>query len=166
MTTPAEPVADTAKICDLLGITPKDTTDLKKIGALTAAAGRGRWLLKSSVQNYTAHLRRLVDLKANDAATLNKELVAKKIIKTEAEGELAKLRVETEKGLLINAAEVRQSGLRIGSILTARLEILVVEAAASLSGLEERQLQQGLRRKTQEIIRDIKRDLSAVDKNA
>ena len=60
MNAPAEPVADTAKLCELIGINPKECGERQKIGAILPAAGRGRWLLRSSVQAYTSHLRRLV----------------------------------------------------------------------------------------------------------
>jgi hypothetical protein len=160
-TSTAEPVADTAKICDLLGLSPKEVGELKKVGALIPAAGRGRWLLKSSVQAYTAHLRRLIELRANDAATLNKELLAKKIIKTAAEGELAQLKLEAEKGNMVNAREVYEDGLRIGQIFTARIESFVGEASGACAGLDERALQRELHRRTQDVLRDIKQKLKA-----
>ena len=160
-TASTEPIAETAKLCDLLGITPKDTTELKKIGALAPAAGRGRWLLRSSVQGYTAHLRRLIDLKANDAASLNKELIAKKIIKTAAEGALAELRLAAEKGDLVSRREVYEEGVKIGQILTARIESFVGEASGACAGLDERSLQRELHRRTQDVLRDIKQKLKA-----
>ena len=163
-TSPAEPIAETVKLCDLLGITPKDTSELKKIGALAPAAGRGRWLLKASIQAYTAHLRRLNDLKANDAATLHKDLIAKKIIKTAAEGALAELRLEQEKGNLVSARQVFEDGLRIGQIFTARIESFVAEAAGACAGLDERSLQRELHRRTQDVLGDVKEQLRKVDK--
>jgi hypothetical protein len=163
-TASTEPVVETAKLCDLLGITPKNTTELKKIGALAPAAGRGRWLLRSSVQAYTAHLRRMIELRASDAATLAKELLAKKIIKTGAEGALAELRLEEEKGNLVNAREVYEDGLRIGQILTAKIESFVAEASGACAGLNERDLQRELYRRTQDVLRSIKEQLSKVDK--
>ena len=110
---PAEPVCDTPKLCELIGITPKESTELKKIGAILPAAGRGRWLLRSSVQAYTSHLRRLIELKSSDAACLNKELLAKKIIKTAAEGSLAEIRLEIERKNQISARQVFEDGVRI-----------------------------------------------------
>ena len=157
-----EPVADTAKICDLLGLCPKETAELKKVGALIPAAGRGRWLLRSSVQAYAAHLRRLNDLKANDAATLNKDLIAKKIIKTGAEGALAELRLEEEKGNLVSARQVFEDGLRIGQIFTARIESFVAEASGACAGLDERSLQRELHRRTQDVLGDVKEQLQRV----
>jgi hypothetical protein len=161
MTNSAEPIIETPKLCDLLGISPKETAELKKVGALIPAAGRGRWLLKSSVQAYTSHLRRMIDLKANDAATLNKELLAKKIVKTAAEGALAELRLAAEKGDLVSAREVYEDGLRIGQILTARIESFVGEASGACAGLDERALQRELHRRTQDVLRDIKQKLKA-----
>ena len=161
-TSTGEPVVETAKLCELLGITPKDTSELKKIGALAPAAGRGRWLLRSSVQAYTCHLRRLIELRANDAATLNKELLAKKIVKTAAEGELAQLKLEAEKGNLVNARQVYEDGLRIGQIFTARIESFVGEASGACAGLDERALQRELHRRTQDVLRDVKEQLQRV----
>jgi len=155
-----QPVADTAKICDLLGILPKETTELKKCGALMPAAGRGRWLLKSSVQSYTSHLRRLVDLKANDSAALNKELTSKKIVKTDAEGKLAELKLQTEKKLLISAQAVREDGLRIGAMLTARLQSMAADVATACAGLGEAQLHGELRKRINSILTDIKGELT------
>ena len=153
---PAEPVCDTPKICDLLGISPKECTELKKIGAILPAAGRGRWLLRSSVKAYTSHLRRLVELKSSDAATLNKELIAKKIVKTGAEGALAEIRLELERRNTINARQVYEDGLRIGQILTARIDSFVGEAAGSCAGLDERNLQRELHGRTQMLLREFK----------
>ena len=161
-TSTAEPVVETAKLCELLGITPKDTSELKKIGALAPAAGRGRWLLRSSVKSYVEHLRRLIELRANDAATLNKDLIAKKIIKTGAEGALAELRLEAEKGNLVSARQVFEDGLRIGQILTAKIESFVAEASGACAGLDERALQRELHRRTQDVLRDVKEQLQRV----
>lgn len=161
-TSNAEPVADSGKICELLGVSPKALGELKKIGALKAAAGRGRWLLRSSVKSYVEHLRRLIELRANDAASLNKELIAKKIIKTAAEGALAELRLAAEKGDLVSAREVYEDGLRIGQIFTARIESFVGEASGACAGLDERALQRELHRRTQDVLRDVKEQLQRV----
>jgi hypothetical protein len=158
----AEPVAETAKLCDLLGITPKETTELKKVGAILPAAGRGRWLLRSSVQAYTAHLRRLVELKSNDAASLNKELLAKKIIKTAAEGSLAEIKLEIERKNQISARQVFEDGVRIGQILTARVEGFVAEAAGACAGLDERSLQRELHSRTQMLLEEFKTAVAGV----
>lgn len=159
---PAEPVADTPKLCELLGITPKDCTELKKIGAILPAAGRGRWLLRSSVQNYTSHLRRLIELKSNDAASLNKELIAKKIVKTGAEGELAQIRLEIERKNQISARQVFEDGVRIGQILTAKIEGLVAEASGACAGLDERNLQRELHSRTQMLLEEFKNAVAGV----
>jgi len=153
---PAEPVCDTPKICDLLGISPKECTELKKVGAILPAAGRGRWLLRSSVQTYASHLRRLVELKSSDAATLNKELTAKKIIKVAAEGSLAEIRLEIERKNQISARQVYEDGVRIGQILTARIEAFVSEASGACAGLDERNLQRELHGRTQMLLREFK----------
>jgi hypothetical protein len=162
MTNSAEPIIETPKLCDLLGISPKETAELKKVGALIPAAGRGRWLLRSSVKSYVEHLRRLIELRANDAATLNKDLIAKKIIKTGAEGALAELRLEAEKGNLVSARQVFEDGLRIGQILTAKIESFVAEASGACAGLDERALQRELHRRTQDVLRDVKEQLQRV----
>jgi hypothetical protein len=159
MTPAPEPVADTTKLCDLLGINPRETPELKKCGALMPAAGRGRWLLKSSVQNYCAHLRRLVDLKANDAASLNKELTAKKILKTDMEGQLAELRLEQEKKQLISTQSVKEEGLKIGTKLTAKMQALINDAAGTLAGLDERSVHRELSKKINGILEEFKIDL-------
>jgi hypothetical protein len=155
-----EPVADTAKICDLLGINPRETPELKKCGALMPAAGRGRWLLKTSVQNYCAHLRRLVDLKNSDAASLNKELTSKKILKTDMEGKLAELRLEQEKKQLISAQSVKEEGLRIGAMLTAKLQSMGADVATACAGLGEAQLHAELRKRINLILTTIKSELT------
>jgi hypothetical protein len=157
-----EPVCDTGKLCELLGITPKECTELKKIGAILPAAGRGRWLLRSSVQAYTSHLRRLVELKASDAASLNKELIAKKIVKVAAEGSLAEIRLEIERKNQISARQVFEDGVRIGQILTARIEGFVAEAAGSCAGLDERSLQRELHGRTQMLLEDFKTAVAGV----
>ena len=162
MTAPAEPVCDTPKICDLLGINPKECTELKKIGAILPAEGRGRWLLRSSVQAYTSHLRRLVELKCNDAASLNKELIAKKIIKTGAEGSLAEIRLEIERKDSISARQVFEDGVRIGQILTARIEAFVSEASGACAGLDERKLQRELHGRTQLLLEEFRTAVAGV----
>jgi hypothetical protein len=163
MSNAAEPIVETPKLIELLGITAKDTTELKKIGALVPAAGRGRWRLRSSVQSYCCHLRRLVELKASDAATLNRELTAKKICKTDAEGQLAQLRLEIEKGRYVEAAAVFEEGVRIGSVLTAQLHALAHEAAGSCAGLAERDLHKALRGRIERVLSEFKKSLAAVD---
>ena len=162
MTAPAEPVCDTAKLCELIGISPKDCTELKKIGAILPSTGRGRWLLRSSVQSYTSHLRRLVELKSNDAASLNKELTAKKILKTGAEASLAEIRLAIERGNQISARQVFEDGVRIGQILTARIEGFVAEAAGSCAGLDERSLQRELHNRTQMLLEEFKTAVAGV----
>jgi len=162
MNAPAEPVCDTPKICELLGITPKETTELKKIGAILPAAGRGRWLLRSSVKSYASHLRRLVELKSTDAASLNKELTAKKIIKVAAEGSLAEIRLEIERKDSISARQVFEDGVRIGQILTARIEAFVSEAAGSCAGLDERKLQRELHGRTQLLLEEFRTAVAGV----
>ena len=151
-----EPVCDTPKLCEIIGINPKETTELKKIGAILPAAGRGRWLLRSSVQAYTSHLRRLVELKCSDAASLNKELIARKIVKTGAEGELAQIRLEIERKNQISARQVFEDGVRIGQILTARIEGFVAEASGACAGLDERNLQRELHGRTQMLLEEFK----------
>ena len=157
-----EPVCETSKLCELLGITPKETTELKKGGAILPAAGRGRWLLRSSVQSYTSHLRRLVELKSSDAASLNKELTAKKILKTAAEGSLAEIRLAIERGNQISARQVFEDGVRIGQILTARVEGFVAEAAGACAGLDERNLQRELHGRTQMLLQEFKTAVAGV----
>ena len=151
-----EPVCDTPKLCEIIGINPKETTELKKIGAILPAAGRGRWLLRSSVQAYTSHLRRLIELKSNDAASLNKELTAKKILKTAAEASLAEIRLEIERKKSISARQVFEDGVRIGQILTARIEGFVAEASGACAGLDERNLQRELHGRTQMLLKEFK----------
>jgi hypothetical protein len=104
----------------------------------------------------------MIELQANDAATLNKELLAKKIIKTAAEGALAELRLAAEKGDLVSARQVYEDGLRIGQILTARIESFVGEASGACAGLDERALQRELHRRTQDVLRNVKEQLQRV----
>ena len=157
-----EPVCDTPKLCEIIGINPKETTELKKIGAILPAAGRGRWLLRSSVQAYTSHLRRLIELNSSDAASLNKELIAKKIIKTAAEGSLAEIRLEIERKNQISARQVYEDGVRIGQILTARIEGFVAEASGACAGLDERNLQRELHGRTQMLLEEFKSAVAGV----
>lgn len=56
-------------------------------------------------------------------------------------------------------AKVRESGIRIGAIFTAKLAALVNDCSGSLAGLNEMDLRKKLHDRTQQILREIREEL-------
>jgi hypothetical protein len=56
-------------------------------------------------------------------------------------------------------AKVRESGIRIGAIFSAKLAALVNDASGALAGLGESELRKKLQERTQQILSEIRDEL-------
>jgi predicted transcriptional regulator len=62
----------------------------------------------------------------------------------------------------VRKAEVRESGIRIGAIFSAKLAALVNDASGALAGLGEAELRKKLHERTQGILAEIREELEKV----
>jgi len=60
----------------------------------------------------------------------------------------------------VRKSEVRESGIRIGAIFTAKLAALVNDASGALAGLDEVTLRKKLHERTQQILSEIKDEIA------
>ena len=58
--------------------------------------------------------------------------------------------------------EVKESGIRVGSIFTAKLNALVNDASGALAGLDEPSLKKKLHERVQGILAEIQTELAKV----
>jgi hypothetical protein len=59
-------------------------------------------------------------------------------------------------------AKMRESGIRIGAIFSAKLAALVNDASGALAGLDEATLRKKLHERTQQILAEIKQEIEKV----
>lgn len=87
------------------------------------------------------------------------------------EARLRKILLECERIELTNAiskseyveiGSVRETGIRIGAIFSAKLAALVNDASGALAGLDEATLRKKLHERTQQILAEIKQELEKV----
>jgi hypothetical protein len=87
------------------------------------------------------------------------------------EARLRKILLECERIELTNAiskseyvaiASVRETGIRIGAIFSAKLAALVNDASGALAGLDEATLRKKLHERTQQILAEIKQEIEKV----
>jgi predicted XRE-type DNA-binding protein len=82
--------------------------------------------------------------------------------KTLLECERIELALAIDRGEYSKNTEVKESGIRIGSIFTAKLNALVNDASGSLAGLDEPSLKKKLHERVQAILAEIKTELEKV----
>jgi hypothetical protein len=87
------------------------------------------------------------------------------------EARLRKILLECERIELTNAiskseyvaiGSVRETGIRIGAIFSAKLAALVNDASGALAGLDEATLRKKLHERTQQILAEIKQEIEKV----
>lgn len=133
--------------------------ELRSQGVVVATR-RGRLNGTESVRNYLRHLRKESEQKAGSAERLS--LVQERTLKVRADRELAEVKLAKERGELVSAVSVRESGLKIGALLTARLGQMVADAAGALAGLSEQELHTRLSDRVNAALIGFKDDLSKV----
>jgi len=82
--------------------------------------------------------------------------------KTLLECERIELALAVDRGEYSKNTEVKESGIRIGSIFTAKLSALVNDASGALAGLDEANLKKKLHERVQAILAEIKTELEKV----
>jgi hypothetical protein len=88
-------------------------------------------------------------------ATLNEARLEKTLL----ESERIRVRLQQDRGELVDIASVRESGIRIGAIFSAKLAALVNDASGALAGLGEAELRKKLHERTQQILSEIRDEL-------
>ena len=101
-------------------------------------------------------------LSANNAnhapATLNDARLQKLVL----ESERLRIKLAQDKGELVEIAKVKESGIRVGAIFSAKLAALVNDASGALAGLGESELRKKLHERTQGILAEIREELEKV----
>lgn len=88
-------------------------------------------------------------------ATLNEARLEKTLL----ESERIRVRLQHDRGELVEIAAVRETGIRIGAIFSAKLAALVNDASGALAGLDEPTLRKKLHERTQQILAEIKQEI-------
>jgi len=78
------------------------------------------------------------------------------------ESERLRIKIAQDKGELVDIAKVKESGIRIGAIFSAKLAALVNDASGALAGLGEVELRKKLHERTQAILAEIRDELEKV----
>ena len=91
-------------------------------------------------------------------ATLNDARLQKLVL----ESERLRIKLAQDKGELVEIAKVKESGIRIGAIFSAKLAALVNDASGALAGLGEAELRKKLHERTQGILAEIREELEKV----
>jgi len=85
-----------------------------------------------------------------------------KLRKTLLECEKIEFALSVDRGEYIKNAVVREAGIRIGAIFSAKLAALVNDASGALAGLDEASLRKKLHERTQAILAEIRTELEKV----
>ena len=91
-------------------------------------------------------------------ATLNDARLQKLVL----ESERLRIKLAQDKGELVEIAKVKESGIRIGAIFSAKLAALVNDSSGALAGLGEAELRKKLHERTQGILAEIREELEKV----
>jgi len=85
-----------------------------------------------------------------------------KLRKTLLECEKIEFALSIDRGEYIKNSIVREAGIRIGAIFSAKLAALVNDASGALAGLDEASLRKKLHERTQAILAEIRNELEKV----
>jgi len=131
-----------AELADLWGMTQPNIHKMVKQG-----------MPMDSVESATAWRKKF--LEERTPADYNEARTKKALLECEKlEMQLAILKGDYEP-----KAQVREDGIRIGAIFTAKLAALVNDASGALAGLDEVTLRKKLHERTQQILSEIKYEL-------
>jgi len=92
-------------------------------------------------------------------ATLTEARLQKTILETER----IRLKIQADRGELVSKAEIEEDGVRVGTILCAKLAALVNDCSGILAGLGEAEIRTRLHERTQQMLSEIKAELQAVN---
>ena len=85
-----------------------------------------------------------------------------KLRKTLLECEKIEFALSVDRGEYIKNSIVREAGIRIGAIFSAKLAALVNDASGALAGLDESTLRKKLHERTQAILAEIRNEMEKV----
>jgi hypothetical protein len=91
----------------------------------------------------------------NAPASLNDARLQKLVL----ESERLRLKIAQDRGELVEVTAVKEAGIRIGAIFSAKLAALVNDASGALAGLGEAELRKKLHERTQQILSEIRDEL-------
>jgi hypothetical protein len=133
-----------AELSELWGMTQQNVAKLVKQG-----------MPMDSIESATAWRKQFLEERA-PPASYQEARTKKALLECEKlEMQLAILREDYEP-----KAQVREDGIRIGAIFTAKLAALVNDASGALAGLDEVTLRKKLHERTQQILSEIKDEIS------
>ncbi len=85
-----------------------------------------------------------------------------KLRKTLLECEKIEFALSIDRDEYVKRTEIREAGIRIGAIFSAKLAALVNDASGALAGLDEASLRKKLHERTQAILAEIRNELEKV----
>ena len=85
-----------------------------------------------------------------------------KLRKTLLECEKIEFSLSVDRDEYVKRTEIREAGIRIGAIFSAKLAALVNDASGALAGLDEASLRKKLHERTQAILAEIRNELEKV----
>jgi hypothetical protein len=138
-----------AAIARAWGVSRAAVTKWKQLGCpMDSLESASKWRDDYLAANNTQHA----------PATLNDARLQKLVL----ESERLRIKLAQDKGELVEIAKVKESGIRIGAIFSAKLAALVNDASGALAGLGEAELRKKLHERTQGILAEIRDELEKV----
>jgi hypothetical protein len=138
-----------AAIARAWGVSRAAVTKWKQLGCpMDSLESASKWRDDYLAANNTQHA----------PATLNDARLQKLVL----ESERLRIKLAQDKGELVEIAKVKESGIRIGAIFSAKLAALVNDASGALAGLGEAELRKKLHERTQGILAEIREELEKV----
>lgn len=118
-------------VAGLFGLTPRRIQQLAKEGVLPKAE-RGRYNLAACVRSYVAHLQaKLQEAQNRQVGERSAGLAEDKALKVRAERELAELRVQRERSMVVPVADVAADREREYAAFSATLDAIPSREAAT-----------------------------------
>jgi hypothetical protein len=138
-----------AAIARAWGVSRAAVTKWKQLGCpMDSLESASKWRDDYLAANNTQHA----------PATLNDARLQKLVL----ESERLRIKLAQDKGELAEIAKVKESGIRVGAIFSAKLAALVNDASGALAGLGEAELRKKLHERTQGILAEIREELEKV----
>lgn len=104
--------------------------------------------------------KRLIQAQHRGPASINPDLAEAKRLKILREIEHIEWKLAKDQGQFISRAEVREQGVKIGSVLTAALNEFVENAPGMIAGMSEVDIRRKLAPKIEALKERIKQELS------
>jgi phage terminase Nu1 subunit (DNA packaging protein) len=124
MTNKLPTVVSAAVLADLIGVSPRSTTDLAQKGVIVRAEGRTGFLLRESLRGYADHQRKLAAGRGGEAAINVASAQRARLLAAQAEA--AEVKNKLALGALLEAGPVEQAWSDI--VRRSRAAVLAVPA--------------------------------------